>query len=277
MGSYLVVPVTDEDDVRLGMAINGIFGGAVDYNDDWVGRFFTQEVQLTIMNFQPSVAWSLTDWLAVGAGLNIYYASLDKFQLSAPLGGGTFLANGADDWQPTFTVGTLIEPWEGTRLGVNYRYEADLKLTGGKASNFKYAFTLAQGVNVSLFHQLTDSVAIMGDAGWSDWSSFSHQAFSVQGINIDFDRGWRDTWRVASGLQYRVGDWLLQTGVAYDSSPVKASLRTPDLPASEQYRFSAGARANSELRELAPEERAELRQLGYLDPSRSAPQVRGEY
>ncbi len=35
-------------------------------------------------------------------------------------------------------------------------------------------------------------------------------------------------------------DWLLRGGFSYDSSPVDAEDRLPDVPASEQYRFSAG-------------------------------------
>ena len=60
-------------------------------------------------------------------------------------------------------------------------------------------------------------------------------------IDIGFDRKWDDTWRVGAGFQYRPEDaWLVQAGFSYDSSPVKNKRRTPDLPVSEQYRFSAG-------------------------------------
>jgi len=241
VGSYAVVPITD--DLRVGMAINGLFGGSVDYSQGWVARTFITELSLITLNFQPTLAYRVTDWLSLGAGLNVLRTELDKFELNlTPLGGGPSVnANGADDWSVAGTFGVLLEPVEGTRLGVTYRTKSDANLTGGNASNFKFNFNYPQGFNVSLFHQLNPAVALLFDAGWSDWSDFSQNSVRVRGADVSFDRKWDDTWRVAGGLQYSLGEsWLLQGGVSYDSSPVKNKRRTPDLPVSEQYRFSAG-------------------------------------
>ena len=55
-------------------------------------------------------------------------------------------------------------------------------------------------------------------------------------------RNWEDTWHVSVGVQHRPTDrWLVQAGVAYDSSPVDAEDRTPDLPVDRQIRIAAGA------------------------------------
>jgi long-subunit fatty acid transport protein len=46
---------------------------------------------------------------------------------------------------------------------------------------------------------------------------------------------------LAAGFRYRAGErWLVQSGFSYDSSPVGASKRLPDIPAAEAYRFSVG-------------------------------------
>ena len=68
-----------------------------------------------------------------------------------------------------------------------------------------------------------------------------NRAIVVGPADVTFDRRWNDTWRAAGGFEYELSDgWLLQGGISYDSSPVKASRRTPDLPVGEAYRFSTG-------------------------------------
>ena len=55
-------------------------------------------------------------------------------------------------------------------------------------------------------------------------------------------RNWKDTWHVALGTEWRAAPrWLLQTGVAYDTSPVRDRYQNlPDQPSDRQWRFSAG-------------------------------------
>ena len=65
VGSYLVLPIADElpfaedfsyaKNLRFGMAINGIFGGAVDYDKSWVGRTFITELEMQIKQSFPEI------------------------------------------------------------------------------------------------------------------------------------------------------------------------------------------------------------------------------
>jgi long-chain fatty acid transport protein len=245
LASYAVMPLADElgplEDLRFGMSLNGLFGGAASYRDSWIGRFFITDVSLLVLNAQPGFSARLADWLSVGASANVLYGRLSEYQLMGPAEVGKLKADGADDFEPSFTLGVLLEPCEGTRVGATYRYEAALSLTGGDARNFQYDFTLPQGFNVALHQQLGERLALLLDAGWSDWSEYSQQSIVVGPVDVSFDRRWRDTWRVATGLVFEPDErWTLRTGFAYDSSPVKASRRTPDLPVGEQYRISAG-------------------------------------
>ena len=247
LGSYLVLPLADElgflEDLRFGFAMNGIFGGAVDYDKDWIARTFITSVSLVILNLQPGISMRVTDWLSLGVSLNAFYAQLAEYRLRAGPGAGaqTLKADGADDWAFTYTLGALVEPAEGTRIGVNFRDDTKSVLTGGDAANFRYEFTLPRGVNVALYQQLTETVALLLDAGWTDWSVYSQQQITVGPLDVSIDRNFRDTWRVAGGFQWQAHERvLLQAGYSYDSSPVKDGFRTPDLPLSEVHRWSVG-------------------------------------
>ena len=245
--AYAVIGLTD--DLRVGLAFNGLYGGSLNYNDDWVGRTFVTDSELTALNIEPTVAYRLTDWLSVGAGMNIVYAIFDyEARVNSNFDAPSIKIDGADDWAVGGTFGVLLELSQDTRIGIVYRLPVDLELSGDFENptplsvDIDVEFTFAQGVNVSALHQLTPTLALLADAGWSDWSEFSDNTFIFRRGSQTLDRDWEDTWRVGIGMQYQVLEPLMvRAGFSYDSSPVKASKRLPDLPVDEQYRFSLGA------------------------------------
>ena len=65
-GLYYVHPVNDR--LRMGVALNGYFGLALDYQNDWVGRYYVKEATLQAAAIQPAIAWKVNDWLSLGRG-----------------------------------------------------------------------------------------------------------------------------------------------------------------------------------------------------------------
>ena len=246
--AYAVMPITDK--LRFGFSFNGFYGASLNYEDDWVGRTSVNDIDFFSINLEPALAYRVTDWLSVGAGIHFIYLqfSMDFKANSAP-DAPTVKIDEADDWAFAATLGVLLEPRQGTRIGIVYRSEVDVSLSGDLENptpmqfNFDQEFDLAQGVNVSLFQQLSPKWAVLADAGWSDWSTFSGQLLRAGPATMEIDRNWKDTWRIGVGAQYQVLPSLqLRGGFSYDSSPVSASDRLPDLPIGEQYRFAAGIR-----------------------------------
>ncbi len=66
--SYSVSP-----DLKLGFALTGNFGMPLNYDDDWVGRYYVQEATMLGLSFMPTVAYKVSDKVSVGAGLNAMY------------------------------------------------------------------------------------------------------------------------------------------------------------------------------------------------------------
>ena len=102
---------------------------------------------------------------------------------------------------------------------------------------------IPQMVRASVYHQLTDTLAIMGDVGWEDWSEMDFTPITGPGgATLQVPRRWHDTWHFGLGVEWQAAPaWLLQFGVAHDTSPVRnRRYNQPDMPSDRQWRFSAG-------------------------------------
>ncbi len=234
--------------LRFGLASTVLYGGGVDYDSNWTGRGYVTDASLLSFLIQPTLAYPVADWLSLGAGPAILYTVFNqRVKATALPGEPTLKIDKADAWSVGGVFSALIKPCEGTRIGVVYRTEIEADTRGtfegplGLNPTLDTDFTFPQGVNVSLFQKLGDAWALLADAGWTDWSEFSNIPIQVGPLGATQDRGWRDTWRVGGGLQFTPArNWTLQSGVSYDSSPVKSSRLLPDIPTGEQYRISAG-------------------------------------
>lgn len=153
------------------------------------------------------------------------------------------------DWTWGYNLGVLIELSSCTRFGVTYRSQLDHDFSGkaeiipsGFDTGIDTRFQFAQWVVASFFHQLNPRLAVMGSAGWDDWSALKRTVLvSDNGGTFTIPRNWQDTWHGSLGAEYKLCyPVTLQAGVSYDSSPTRASSRTPDLPMDEVWRFGTG-------------------------------------
>jgi long-chain fatty acid transport protein len=66
------------DDFRLGISAGSYFGLGVDYGDDWAGRYYSTEAEMLAFGVNPGIGYRVSNWLSVGAGFSVLYASLDQ-------------------------------------------------------------------------------------------------------------------------------------------------------------------------------------------------------
>ena len=303
-GLYYAHPVNDR--LSLGMALNGYFGLALDYEDDWVGRYYAREAKLQALAFQPAAAWKFTDWFSVGFGVSLLYGVLDQKVAVNNIEPG--LSDGelkVDDtaWAVQGNLGLLFEPIKGTRFGITYLTEADLDFSddvefsglgpgletlldnrGLLDADLDLDMKMPQAVMFSAYHEFTDHFALMGNLGWQDWSEFGKVDVSLDSIaspSLTTDLDYQDTWHAALGAQYGfLSAWQLSAGVAYDSAMLKEDDVTPALPLGETWRFALGTRYawNEDVTVGAAYELAWTGDLN-MDVNRGplAGQVSGEY
>jgi long-chain fatty acid transport protein len=137
---------------------------------------------------------------------------------------------------------------ERTRFGVIYQSEIEPEFDGdvevdpiGIDFASDTEITLAQFIKVSGYHEFNDQWALLGTVGWEDWSAFENINLSTGMGTQNIPRDWKDTWKFATGVHFRPADqWLLQLGLAYDTSPVDSEDRTPDMPMDRQVRYATG-------------------------------------
>jgi long-chain fatty acid transport protein len=264
-GSFFISHELDEH-WSVGFGQYGDFGLAVNYDNDWSGRYFAQNASLLGLSLVPSVAYRFNEQWSVGLGIKAMYGMLkaDTAIDRSPFG----FADRADgqfkyrdnDWGFGANVGVIYAPQPGTRIGLTYTSQVDLDfedkldvkgdgrlLERVNNTNTELDTKVPQTITLSLFQQLDRQWALLASANWQDWSEFGDigvevdtTAFGAQSKTID--AGFKDTWHLSLGAQYQATKQLLWNfGVAYDSSAVSDSNRSVILPMNESWRIATGA------------------------------------
>ncbi len=77
----IAIPLSDR--IAFGLAITSPYSFTTDYDADSWARYSADRTKLLTIDIQPSVAVAVTDWLRVGAGLNVEYTDAQPQQCAA--------------------------------------------------------------------------------------------------------------------------------------------------------------------------------------------------
>jgi long-chain fatty acid transport protein len=252
--------------LRAGLTFNSFLGLGLDYEDDWAGRYYSQDISILTFNISPVVAYRINENISIGAGPNIMWGKLGvKVAINNVLDARTDgrLEIDDDTWGVGGNAGIFLELGEDTRFGVTYRspieldfnntaeltnagplLHAALAANGLLGASLDLDITIPQEVMGSLYQKITDKWAIMLNGGWQNWQDFGNIDVSIKATDTtDFtaDINYKDTWHIALGTQYELAEaWLLSAGAAFDSSPVADNDRTVSLPLDRQIRLGLG-------------------------------------
>lgn len=182
-----------------------------------------------------------------------------------------FVKNTADDTSIGFNVGIMWFPSEVTRVGLAYRSEIKHSLSGtvdfsepsslggfaalgplGQALGATFAdganssrVILPDSASLSLFHQLSGKMALVGDVTWTDWADIPELRITFENaltpVGVE-PLNWHESWRAAAGIILTLNDrWTVRAGYAYDESPVPSSAdSTPRLPDNDRQWLAFG-------------------------------------
>ena len=255
------------DVMAVGIGAFSYFGSSLDFDQDFVGRYDVEKSLILGFSLMPAVSFQITDWFALGAGFNIMLGFFDyQVALNNP---SPMVPDGqlsVDDRDVGFgaNIGALFSVRDRTRIGLTYLSPVKLEFnlptnfsglgplltaaltrTGLLGSTINADIIVPQSLVVSVYHDINQKWAMMGNVGWQDWSRFGLIGIYLEAedsSSLTFDRQYMDTAHVAVGTRYRpVEPWILSLGFAYDSSAVTDANRTIDAPMGQAFRFGVGA------------------------------------
>ena len=276
------------DRTSIGVAITAPVGGAMDYGDNFVGRYGAQMVALQGLGISPSIGYKVNDQLAIGAGVTITYTLFEEdvaINLPGPAPDGKVKMEDLDDWGYQPFLGLTYAFSKQVMLGVVYRAEMDVDLEGDikfrgvplPGGNVEIQWDNPQWLEAALSFDLNNNYYVAANLGWQDWSAFSENTVTVAPGVAVLDRDWKDTWRTGIAFGHFTGTRGWSFGLSYDSSPVTDKNRTIDLPMDETWQ--AGASYFVDRKKLSYAVGASLMYLGDSKVDQTAQGVRfkGEF
>ena len=244
------------DNFWIGLGITAPFGLELEYNDDFFARYDSLENELMTIDIQPSMAYRFNDWLSVGAGINYQFVNAKLTSVVSDGAEGISELEG-DDASFGYTASVLLEPWEHTRLGVNYRstvnhtLDGRISLTGTAGSDFNVAgsarLSTPDIANFAVSHDISEQWTLLGQANWYGWNDF--EAITARnaagGIIENVVQNYQAVWGYAIGAEYTYDDeWTFRAGYQYDNTPTTDEYRTTRIPDGDRQWFTAGTTYN---------------------------------
>ncbi|MBV4541710.1 OmpP1/FadL family transporter [Pseudomonas vlassakiae] len=268
-GASLFISHQIDDRSAIGFGMYGNFGLALDYDDDWAGRYFTQEAAIIGVSFQPTLAYKFTDDLSFGIGPRImlgYYRT--EMAINNNLLGLRDRPDGQLEYKDTdvgtgVNLGLLYQLSPRTAVGLAYTSKVKLEFKDSPhvrnitnplinaglnrldVDSLELDLNVPQTVTASIAHDLNEQWKLLGSLGWQDWSDFGDVGVDVDanggGVSRTVDRKYKDTWHASVGAMYQATRQVRwSVGVGYDSSAVDDKDRTVDNPMGETWRLATG-------------------------------------
>lgn len=269
------------DNVWVGLAMTVPFGMGTEYDDNWSLASRGISAQVLTFDFNPNVAWKLSEKVSLGAGMSVQYAAAD-LKMRDNLPGLPQTVDGeidADSWAWGFNVGMMWTPADNLRFGLSYRSKVNHHAKGDfTVSNLRQGNMAITGDNltgaltnptlgalwgkhdaaVSLSTpawlmataawDVNDLLSLYATFRWTDWSSFKDLDinYSVVGLGTmpkNVHNAWKDTYLVSLGADMRFYDWwTMRAGIGYETSAVdEAQYRTAIIPDADRLWLALGS------------------------------------
>lgn len=262
---YLGGPVTKDKRFALGVGINTPYGSGVKWDDNWTGRFSSQNIYLQAIYVQPTFAFKVNDYISLGGGF-IYSFGHVKLEKAIPLNtmtgeeGQASLKGKANGMG--YNLGVSIKANEKWSFGVSYRSRVDMRVREGDVTfnnipsaaaaqfptgtNFDATLPLPEVLSVGASFKPIPKLTIQADFNLTGWKAYDTLSFNytkaVAGsMRSSAPRNYHNRLASRLGMHYQATDGLeLMIGGAYDPSPVQDNYVSPDLPDANRIVMTAG-------------------------------------
>lgn len=243
-----------------GLGIYNPYGLGSEWPVNWVGTLITEKVDLMTLFISPTVAYKISDEIAVGVGVNIVYGNAKLSRQVDVLGVRSKLGIDASGIGYGFNVGAMIKPMSDLSIGLSYRAPVKVSPTGTAtfspgsivvggstvrtlpAGDVETELELPATAFVGVAYKLMDNLEIEADYQYVGWSSYKELAFTFKADNSTSvsPKNYEDTYIIRAGAEYTMGDLQLRLGYLYDNNPVLDKYTEPLLPDADRNGFNVG-------------------------------------
>jgi long-chain fatty acid transport protein len=254
------------DKVSAGLGVFSPFGLGNDWGKEWEGRFIATNSELKSFNVNPVLSLQVNPKLALAGGLNFIYldSTLERQLRATALGipipglevGQKFSGDGTGIG---FNLGMLLDLTDDLALGVSYRSEIKVDITGDVSFATPEGFpvplpgmpgktdlTLPQQAFAGLYYKGFDPLTFEVGMLWEGWSSFEELRIELpDGSSTVTPRDWNNSLVYNLGVRYRLNPTVtLLAGYLYGETPVPDHTFDPSIPDSDTHLFSLGTDLN---------------------------------
>jgi len=258
---FLVSP--EFNGFHFGLSTTVPFGLAKRWPDGY-GRTFAEKFALKVIEFNPTLSYNFCDWFSFGAGARALYSEatvMSNGVVSPPLISASRYVDG-DALDFGWNAALSVRPTMESNISITYRSNVDLEFDGDvllstNAIMFPGSSVSTQG-DVEIPGPAVLAISGAYDFGkvkveltfWSEYETldFEYDTPIVNPVLFSaFDapkaKDWDDTWAIRIGIDYRWNaDLTLMAGFAFDENPVPDETIGFDLPDSDAWIYSIGAR-----------------------------------
>lgn len=240
------------DNMWIGLAMTVPFGMGTEYKDGWAWNSRGISAEVLTFDFNPNVAWKVSDKLSLGAGMSIQYAAADLKLKSS----GMYSEVDADSLAWGVNLGLMWSPLENLRFGLSYRSrvnhnaDGDLELTNPLNGNLVMpALDATATIATPAWAMATaawdvnDFLSLYATFRWTDWSTFDELSIKTKTVTSTIENKWQDTYLVSVGADLRFTNWwTFRAGIGYETSAVDdPKYRTAIIPDADRLWLALGS------------------------------------
>ena len=261
-------------DLTVGFGLQNLFGFAARYPKDGPLNTAVTEASLPLIDIKPTFAYRLSDWLSIGAGMDIFtfwtglVGGAEQKFISPGLPGipaGSRVRITGDGTAVGGNASLLLTPLrtvEGAprvNLGFVWRSAADLPLHGDlhvdgvkiakSKSGLHFPDIYTVGLAVWPLRNRDREWKLETDVDYVRWDTIRNQRFKFSnGVTLDIPQTWRKAVSVNTGTEYKWiepsklphWDLALRAGYIWSETPVSDQNFSPAFPDSNGHVLSAG-------------------------------------
>ena len=256
---HYILP-TNLKDIKFGISFVAP-GGLSKRWDTPIGKTFSKEFTLEILELNPSISYKVNDNFAIGGGLRLIKTH-GIVKSAAPLNGAVRDMEG-DDLSLGYNLALTYKASKNTTLAATYRSNVNLKIEGDAKlstidprpksnvnSSASVEIPLPAALNLAVAHTF-NKLTVEAVYERTFWSTYKELDFEYNktitnptlkgAFDVSKDKSWKDTNTYRVGLTYQASPELTIMGaIGYDETPVPNKTIGFELPDANSKIISTG-------------------------------------